>query len=609
MFLRAVNHYAKLNRFGGRSIYSNVFKQGLQPAVARINRSYLKGQVRLEVATRREFAFEKTLNDMDGNQNKFKFIFFTIVKSIFDMLKLFEKWTPQLHITKDGNIENSARSDFASYGIDTYNNEHFDAAKNLYAIPQLIWEAFIAELPDQDIVRRLNLSEHRHLWTAYSYVASASNEETRNYRIDACNRYHFYADQYHVSEDERYTKMVDNGAIANRKSHSQTELPSYMTPLYLEKFSHCPSMKDLEYIGKKYITLKASNNDDAINIDKKNEIIAALPSSKKEPEKFFEMLTADANIRAFYFMHDKSRANVFYQARNNFGLFNQLIVKNSKTFINDYCRAIVAHLVFPEVMRRLMMSQAIDTSNESIRFLTSDMLKLFTIPLTEHINFVKLNALQERWHRNITFINSKMPLSQLVTMEWYPLFPEQQINDVTFTCLTTRDQLLREGAALEHCVGGYGDRCLTGATHIIQVKTSSGERSTIELRVDGNKASVIQNFGNRNQKPCDEITNAANVLLSKINNNEIPLNESRGEIILPGMTTLSVHEVYPYPLADEAIQEEIYQAYKNAKVLPSFMMADDYKSMVAKNENVIQGMLNELKVPVPLQILLQNYGR
>lgn len=56
------------------------------------------------------------------------------------------------------------------------------------------------------------------------------------------------------------------------------------------------------------------------------------------------------------------------------------------------------------------------------------------------------------------------------------------------------------------------------------------------------------------------------------------------------------HDTYPYPFDDVHIQEQIYQAYKDVKVLPSILIASSYNAMLQKSgiRYLIQNNLFEI---------------
>lgn len=177
----------------------------------------------------------------------------------------------------------------------------------LYAIPQVTWNNFIAKLPCQDIVKQLDLSTHRHLWKAYNYAASAESDNARHFRADALSKYHFLAsfcnNSNHNRDNNSYneTTYTINGEKRHRFDLNldvknlfyqidQGTPPAdilayrlpYLTPLFLNKFSHCSTWGDINSIGLNFI-LPMALNEDGKTIDKikLDEFIAALPSSKK----------------------------------------------------------------------------------------------------------------------------------------------------------------------------------------------------------------------------------------------------------------------------------------------------------------------------------------
>lgn len=71
----------------------------------------------------------------------------------------------------------------------------------------------------------------------------------------------------------------------------------------------------------------------------------------------------------------------------------------------------------------------------------------------------------------------------------------------------------------------------------------------------------------------------------------------------------AAHCNYPYPFSDETIQEQIYQAYKNAKVLPPTLEASNYKEMLEKHKIIkfIKDRLPEIYQNKMLEYLRRNH--
>ncbi len=80
------------------------------------------------------------------------------------------------------------------------------------------------------------------------------------------------------------------------------------------------------------------------------------------------------------------------------------------------------------------------------------------------------------------------------TPPWPALFRPWTSEDGRFEVitLTSAAELVEEGLAMEHCVGGYADQCRTGRTHICSVRVDGERAATLEvfLDVDGSGARV-----------------------------------------------------------------------------------------------------------------------
>lgn len=514
----------------------------------------------------------------------------------------------------------------------------------LYAIPQEIWDNFVDYLPDQAIANKLNLSKHRHLWPGYNYAVCADNLETKYLRADAFNKYHFLVsllnikkntfDMYSFNPNGRFNDMwrnfIDTGVIAQGKTiehiiltNEQRFLP-YLTPIYLKKFSHCPSWLELDRLGRTLILPKSYEpavqhhpiREDFDRV-KLNEFIATLPSSKKDPEKFEKMIEDSHEILKHFkfatFDDSLIKSRIFYHERRHFGNLKKISVKEG--FLQDYYAAIFTDLFFPEVVRQYFKLS--EETLEEFHFneltgyqfdhLIKDLLdttkRLFVQFLTENLSIRQLISLQERWHRNMTVIESKKPLVPPTSIrKWHALFEPQCIGDVVFSCLTTEIDLKEEGLHMEHCVGGYATDCIMGNSHIISVKTPSGKRSTIQLDIpknsEGNQVNIVQNRAERNKEPCHEIINATEIFLSRIRSHKIQLNPKRGGIGSSLPTYDTVTKIYPYYLDDQKSQELIYKAYNDSKVLPSMLTEKNYQGMMEKiGMELCLNLLNSYKSP------------
>lgn len=342
---------------------------------------------------------------------------------------------------------------------------------------------------------------------------------------------------------------------------------------------------------------------------------------KKSPLQFAEMIKCFRHISyssSVEFIEHGISSYYFYQSRKNFSLF-----KCDISELNDYFNAFFKDLIYPEIVRQLLLmpqlqkipseqmkkmqvNDASDLIDKIISDIANEFKKQFHLVMA-YSKATLLMSLQERWHRNITVIQANKPIEIYNGDEWHALFEDLTIDKVTFSCLTSSQQLHDEGNEMEHCVGGYAYACLSGHTHIIKIKTESGERATLELDMNENNISIKQNKGKRNKVVSREISNATNKFIELLNKNKNLLNPKCGAKIAKKQKT--AHWNYPYPFSDETIQEQIYQAYKNAKVLPPALEASNYKEMLEKHKIIkfIQDRLPGIYQNKMLQYLRVNH--
>lgn len=118
--------------------------------------------------------------------------------------------------------------------------------------------------------------------------------------------------------------------------------------------------------------------------------------------------------------------------------------------------------------------------------------------------------------------------------DWPALFPNVvRIDQFDFRVLTTHEQLRAEGAAMQHCVGGYGGSCTLGSSNIVSV-TRKGERvATAEIHVSRPEksgyvaATLHQASGFRNAVPEASIKAALMKLVAVMCTGEIAVDDRR----------------------------------------------------------------------------------
>lgn len=123
------------------------------------------------------------------------------------------------------------------------------------------------------------------------------------------------------------------------------------------------------------------------------------------------------------------------------------------------------------------------------------------------------------WHRR----GVGLPDCDLGNWSWAPLLPAwmDKPSGIEFVVLTDRAALLAEGAkgtdatgaaGLNHCVGGYGERCLRGQSTIVSLRRREGDGyrrlSTAEIRIEPQGVRVVQHRGMGNGEPAPDASAA-----------------------------------------------------------------------------------------------------
>ena len=124
----------------------------------------------------------------------------------------------------------------------------------------------------------------------------------------------------------------------------------------------------------------------------------------------------------------------------------------------------------------------------------------------------------KEFHKNIEYIQTA--LSNLTKRFSVAIPPEEQnwekiIDDISYpdghiSFFVNREELIKEGKKMKHCVGGYGTKCVYDyRTHIASIVDNDGNFSTIEYYINNdNKVNIVQNRNVENKKPskaCEEI--------------------------------------------------------------------------------------------------------
>lgn len=502
-----------------------------------------------------------------------------------------------------------------AYGVDTdprAYHHHYLLAPNfttelLYAIPQDVWNTFIAALPNQRVVAMLNLAAFRHLYKGYNVAMDGYTELLQLRRAKLIARYHFLiSNGFNVGHMSLSTlcDRLAKGEDINKLLAESFGLPM-LTAEFFDKFSHHSEWSDVARIGELIKRRSLKRDGVTFDADKANAFIAALPSSQQSPHEFHTMLNhysqiTDSISRGFFAHFDRKNwelfeANVFYHQP----FTSAADITFDFNLLRDYLDTLIANLVYPEIMRRVLtaypgasdhlLAELMERSHSKAYYAVRG---LFFALCADKTKLAVLVSQGKQWRENHAVIETKKPeKAQLRKNEekWHALFEQQTIDSVTFTCITSKQAdddgyTTREKKIYPHTSDFWG-----GKDHIIQLQSTSGEQSRVELQVltdyDGQSfVEVVQHVAQGRKKPSRELEAAVAQLVKKIEQGEITLNRNRGKIVTPKTETYleMTHSVYPYSLSDENAQEQIYQVYKSAGVLPAFMVADNYRDMLSK---------------------------
>ncbi len=469
--------------------------------------------------------------------------------------------------------------------------------KELYAIPQMIWEAFIDKLNEKTIVEKLNLKKHRHLWSAYNSFNSHSKMQMTSKQwlrhAELIGSYHFLISLDNVSfgptfrEGIHFSKNVDylsaklNNAysVLSENYYEDNVIPLEVlsqfhpcfTPQFFKKVAHVSDILEVialaDMVHGYANTHKVQTRMDYIDQKRQQDAINWLPSSQKEPMKTASAIAMAKSISIKFF------GGFFFSARNNWGTESKNI-PSDPIATRDYFDALFNDLIHGELHRIVAEDKKRSTftyhdTYHSIR-------QQFHQLITDTNSYAQLFGLQARWHRNLFGIESVKPLSARVA-SWEPLIQALSIFGIKLKAITSDLELKAHGKVIQHCVGGYVEQCLRNSSDIIELIDSQGRQSTLEIVRDNNGLFLArQHKFYHNSVPLAAHKVAAGALIAGLNSGMIAANANR---LQEKPKSKNENPSFNY---DAETQEKIYTAYKSLKLLPARLIAKDYKSMLVK---------------------------
>ena len=96
-------------------------------------------------------------------------------------------------------------------------------------------------------------------------------------------------------------------------------------------------------------------------------------------------------------------------------------------------------------------------------------------------------------------------------------------------CLENAQELKDEGSALNHCVGGYASKCISGGSNIFSLRKNGKPLSTIEIVTNRGKASIKQHYGYGNSRPEKSQSEIASWFVESINDRAFKIAEVDAE--------------------------------------------------------------------------------
>jgi PcfJ-like protein len=125
-------------------------------------------------------------------------------------------------------------------------------------------------------------------------------------------------------------------------------------------------------------------------------------------------------------------------------------------------------------------------------------------PFTPSMSLKTAMMLSADWHEavanNLDGSNSAFP---------NPWYPAARLGDYEILPIEDAASLYREGTAMHHCVGTYGDQVQLGSTYIYSIRRNGERVATLALGRDGGRAYLDQIRGPCNTDPPKTIVGVA----------------------------------------------------------------------------------------------------
>lgn len=139
---------------------------------------------------------------------------------------------------------------------------------------------------------------------------------------------------------------------------------------------------------------------------------------------------------------------------------------------------------------------------------------------------IKIHQMAKRWHHIYTFFVANKLDRHLPT--WPALIGTPvKADGLSVVSLVSREALVNESEALNHCSWMYVRNCVRGTTHIVSIRDPNGNSlSTAEIRLTEPGAiamySVVQHRARKNSEPSESCHRALSVALEQLSDPESP---------------------------------------------------------------------------------------
>lgn len=196
-------------------------------------------------------------------------------------------------------------------------------------------------------------------------------------------------------------------------------------------------------------------------------------------------------------------------------------------------------------------------------------------------------------HRFAASIEAKKLEMMKKLPPWPALFQDWTSQDGVYEAkvLTSAEELVAEGLAMEHCVGSYAGDCRNAKTHIVSIRVNGKREATLEINLNmrerPTKLVFAQFKGRLNERPSEEAHEALRTLKLDIASKRCIFN---GKEVLEYAKLVNEYEWKP--------DVEEYTIEKAEKIWPiyrDFFLTGVTKDMTLKQWSEETGLLNALE--------------